>query len=114
MDKTPVFVVDRDNDECMVTFYAKEKLARANAFIQVTNNLCERLPTKIPGAPAYMLVRSSGHSQEFLPMQGDEEIAFMKKKTFTRILMTRALHPKTKTKKMKRAGKPIPKSNLGK
>lgn len=112
MEKTPVFVFDRDQQEFMLTLYAKEKLAKPNVFIQVTSNLCERLPTKIPGAPAYLLVRSSGHAKDFLPMQGEDEIALMKKTTLTRILMVRALHPKTK--KMKRSGKPAPKSNLGK
>ena len=114
MEKTPVFVFDRDQQVCMITFYAKAKLAKPNVFIQVTDNMCERLPTQIPGAPAYLLVRSLGHAKEFFPIQGEEEIALMKKNALTSILVVRALHPKTK--KMKRAGKPTapPKSNLGK
>ena len=107
--KTPVFIFDGDRSEYTISFYKKEKFNKPNAIIQVTKNSYQRLQTKIPCAQAYFMIRSRGIAKNFLPIQSDYEVALMKKKILTYILVSRALNPKNKNKK---CPKVTTKSNL--
>jgi hypothetical protein len=96
MEKIPVFVWDNVTRVHTVSFYEKTRLARDNAFIQVTPNLCERLPTRIPGAPAYLLVHTSGCTQDFSPIFEVDIIASIMDRIFSKIAVARFLKPKVK------------------
>jgi hypothetical protein len=109
---TPVFVFDmRVSGIQNLNFYPPEKLTKPYAFLQITNNLMERVAIPSPGSPAYILVHDGLQAQYVIPIPEDI-MNEMKNIAFTQLMVKRAIHKPHHNRKRKRHSV-LKKSNLG-